>query len=52
MSWAHRRQGRNPPHLLGTAIQGNVFSLGLPGPLRGVTVTEPDGTCHTIDWSD
>lgn len=33
-------------------VQGNVFSLDLPGPLRSVTVTERDGTARTVDWSD
>jgi hypothetical protein len=37
---------------LDAPVHGNVFSLELPGPLRGVTVTEPDGTSHSIDWSD
>jgi hypothetical protein len=33
-------------------VEGNVFSLDLPGSLRGVTVTERDGKTRTIDWSD
>jgi hypothetical protein len=33
-------------------VEGNVFSLDLPGSLRGVTVTERDGTTRTVDWSD
>jgi hypothetical protein len=32
-------------------VEGNVFSVDLPGPLRAVTVTERDGTTRRIDWS-